>query len=118
MCNFLHKVKFTRLGHVYKVAQIYKVCYNTFGSRFYKNMESPNFHKGKQMEIKKCKECNDEINFGKHTGERRFWGSEWEMYECNGITFRPDHNWSAIEYTCGKCNTNTDKGLGVGESIR
>jgi len=45
----LHKVKFTRLGHVYKVAQIYKVCYNTFGSRFYKNMESPNFHKGKHM---------------------------------------------------------------------
>ncbi len=52
MCNFLQKVKFIGLGHVYKFAQMYKVCYNALGSRFYKNMKSPNFHKGKQMEIK------------------------------------------------------------------
>ena len=51
MCNFLQKVKFIGVGHVYKFAQMYKVCYNALGSRFHKNMELPNFHKGKHMKI-------------------------------------------------------------------
>lgn len=63
MCNFLQKVKFIGLGHVYKFAQMYKLCYNALGSRFYKNMKSPNFHKGKHMEIQERREMANKVTF-------------------------------------------------------
>jgi len=63
MCNFLQKVKFTGLGHVYKFVQMYKICYDGLGSRFYKNMKSPNFHKGKHMKNKKTNHKFDLYRF-------------------------------------------------------
>ena len=63
----------------------------------------------KRKEI--CCKCKKKFTLGKAIADRWFWDNHTVYYDCGSKCFTPANEWTVNRYTCGDCNTDTDKGI-------